>query len=151
MFVMMTSVSEEDRDKMDICLNQLIQFCSNKRDKSSPLNFTQYALLPHNIEIVMWPQITVSSLQWLHPMYNNDNVIARNSSDIVFRLIPHTIIRCSHAVRWSGRGQAISYLLFICPQLLFLYSSVFHSAATERHACVLRVNSFSAEVSAASR
>jgi len=133
---------------MDMCLNQLIQFCSNKRDKSSPLNFTQYAVLPHNTEIVMWPQITSMSL---HPMYNNDNVIARNSSDIVFRLIPHTIIRCSHVVHRSGRGQAISYLLFISPPLPFLYSSVFHSAATERHACVLRVNSSSAEVSAASR
>jgi len=34
--------------------------------KSSPRNFTQYAVLPHNMEIVMWPHITVTSL---HPMY----------------------------------------------------------------------------------
>jgi len=35
---------------------------------SSPLNFTQYAALPHGIEIVMWPRITVTSLHgvcWL--------------------------------------------------------------------------------------
>jgi len=37
-------------------------------DKSSPFNFTQYSVLPHNIEIVMWPQIAVTSL---HPMYND--------------------------------------------------------------------------------
>jgi len=36
-------------------------------DKSSPLNFTQYAVLPYNIKIVVWPQITVTSL---HPMYS---------------------------------------------------------------------------------
>jgi len=33
---------------MNICLYQLIQFYSNERDKSSPLNFTHYAVLPHN-------------------------------------------------------------------------------------------------------
>jgi len=32
-------------------------------DKSSPLNFTQYAVLSHSIEIVTWPQITTTSLQ----------------------------------------------------------------------------------------
>jgi len=51
-------------------LKQLIQFYSNSAtnlsNKSSPLNFTEYAVLPHNIEIVMWPPITVTSL---HPMY----------------------------------------------------------------------------------
>jgi len=31
------------------------------RDKSS-LNFTQYALLPHNIDVLVCPQITVTSL-----------------------------------------------------------------------------------------
>jgi len=35
-------------------------------NKSSPLNFTQYNMLPHNKEIVLWTQITVTSL---HPMY----------------------------------------------------------------------------------
>jgi len=38
------------------------------RDKSSPLNSTRYAVLPRNIEIVLWPQITVMS--FLHPMYS---------------------------------------------------------------------------------
>jgi len=33
------------------------------RDKFAPFNFTQYAVLPHNIEIVMWSQITVTSLR----------------------------------------------------------------------------------------
>jgi len=32
-----------------------------RRDQSSPFNFTQYAVLSHNIEIVMWPPITMSS------------------------------------------------------------------------------------------
>jgi len=44
-------------------LNQLI------RDKSSPLNFIQYAVLPYNMEIALWSRVTVTSL---HPMYNVD-------------------------------------------------------------------------------
>jgi len=36
------------------------------RHKPSSLNFTQYAVLPRNIEIALWPQIAVTSL---HPMY----------------------------------------------------------------------------------
>ena len=36
------------------------------RNKSSPRNFTQYAALPHNIEIVKQPQITATPL---HHMY----------------------------------------------------------------------------------
>ena len=33
-----------------------------QRDKSSPLNFTEYAVLPRSIEIVLWPQIIL----WRH-------------------------------------------------------------------------------------
>jgi len=39
-----------------------------QRDRSSPLNFAQYAELPHSIEIVMWPEIAVMSLQ---PTYSD--------------------------------------------------------------------------------
>jgi len=35
-----------------------------RRDKPSPFNYADYVVLPRNIEIVMWPQITVTSL---HP------------------------------------------------------------------------------------
>jgi len=38
---------------MDIFLNQLIYFLFEQRDKSSPLNYTQYVMLPHKMEIVM--------------------------------------------------------------------------------------------------
>jgi len=51
---------------MDIFLNQLIPFYSNNATDLSPLNFTQYAVLPHSMEIVLWPQIAVTSL---HAMY----------------------------------------------------------------------------------
>jgi len=43
----------------DIFLNQLIQFYSNNATR---LTVTHYAVLPHNIEIVIRPQITVTSL-----------------------------------------------------------------------------------------
>ena len=51
-------------------LSQLIQFYSNNEDKSSP-RITAYcvkthAVLPWSIEIVMWPQITVTPL---YPVY----------------------------------------------------------------------------------
>jgi len=49
--------------------NQLRHFLkSTQRDKPSPLNLTRYAVLPHNTEIVLWPQVTVTSL---HPMHIN--------------------------------------------------------------------------------
>jgi len=39
---------------MDVFVNQLIQFYSNNAiHESSPLNFGQYAVLPHNMAIVM--------------------------------------------------------------------------------------------------
>ena len=48
-------------------LNQLIRVYSNSATNLPlPHNFVQYAVLPHSVEIVMWPQITVTSL---HPMY----------------------------------------------------------------------------------
>jgi len=34
--------------------------------QTSPLNFTQHAVLLHNIKIGLWPQITV---MWLHHMH----------------------------------------------------------------------------------
>jgi len=34
--------------------------------KHSPFNFTQYAALPHNTEIVMWLQTAVTSLHYVH-------------------------------------------------------------------------------------
>jgi len=40
-------------DNMNIFLNQLIQFYSNNAIKSSPLNYTQYDMFPHKIEIVL--------------------------------------------------------------------------------------------------
>jgi len=33
-----------------------------QHDKSSPLNLSQYAMLPHNIHIMLLPQITVTSV-----------------------------------------------------------------------------------------
>jgi len=38
----------------DICLNQLIQFFSNNATNLHH-DFTQYAVLHHNIEIVLFP------------------------------------------------------------------------------------------------
>ena len=53
-FVIVISLSEQDSDNTGIFLNTLIQFYSNRSgDRSSPLNFRQYAVLPHNIEIVL--------------------------------------------------------------------------------------------------
>jgi len=45
---------------MDSFLNQLIQCYSSNATNLHHL--TQYAVLPHNIEIVLWPQITLTSL-----------------------------------------------------------------------------------------
>jgi len=42
----------------------MIPFYSNNATRFH--HFTQYAGLPHNREIVLWPQIIVTSL---HPMY----------------------------------------------------------------------------------
>ena len=53
MFVIVTSLSWQGSDNTDIFLNQLIQCNLNDGDKSSPLNFTQYAVLPDNIEIIV--------------------------------------------------------------------------------------------------
>jgi len=58
----MTSFSY-DSNNTDIFLNHLIQFYSNN---ATNLHLTSHSLLPHNTEIVLWPQITVTSL---HPMY----------------------------------------------------------------------------------
>ena len=48
----------------------LMSFCWVVADvfsnTESPLNFAQYTVLPNTIEIVMWPQITVTLL---HPLY----------------------------------------------------------------------------------
>jgi len=51
---------------MDIFLNELIHFYSNDATNRHHFHFTQYAVLPNSIEIVMLSQITVTSL---HPMY----------------------------------------------------------------------------------
>ena len=64
MFVIVTSLSN-DNDNTTIILNHLIQFHSNNAKNLHHLtsHSTPY-LLPHNIEIVLYPQITVTSL---HP------------------------------------------------------------------------------------
>ena len=46
-------------------LASVMEFGFNATDLHH-LTFTQYAVLPHNIEITLWPQITMTSL---HPMY----------------------------------------------------------------------------------
>jgi len=60
--------SYKHSDNTDIFLNQLIQFYSNNAF-SSTLNCTQYAALPHSIEIVMWPQITVTSPHIMYSLF----------------------------------------------------------------------------------
>jgi len=55
-------------------------------------NFTQYAVLPHNTEIGMWPQITVTSL---HPMY----------------YISLYIFGYYHSITASDSGHEIAYSL----------------------------------------
>lgn len=50
--VIVTSLSQQDSDNTDISLNQ-VTILFKQRDKSSSLNFTQYAVLPHNTETVM--------------------------------------------------------------------------------------------------
>ena len=44
------------------------------------MTFIQYAVMPHNIQIVLWPQITVTSV---HPMYNAFWTRKRRSSTAV--------------------------------------------------------------------
>jgi len=51
MFVIVTVLSYKDSDNTDVCLNQLIQFYSNNATNAH--HFTQYAVLPHNIEIAL--------------------------------------------------------------------------------------------------
>jgi len=46
--------------------NQLIQFHSSNAINLQHLTSHSTTCCPHNIEIVMWPQITMASL---HPMY----------------------------------------------------------------------------------
>jgi len=59
---------------MDIFLNHLIQFYSNNATNLRH-NFTQYTVLPRNIKIVVWPQITVTSLR---PIYNTTSTLTRS-------------------------------------------------------------------------
>jgi len=60
---------------MDIFLKQLIQFYSNKGTNLHHL--TQNAELPHNIETVMQPQITVTPLHPMHCIYQGSRFLQR--------------------------------------------------------------------------
>ena len=70
-----TPLSSDESDNTDIFLNQLIQFYSNNaRNLQHSTNFTQYAVLPHNIETTDYCDVTSPYVYncCLSPLYGLD-------------------------------------------------------------------------------
>ena len=65
-------------DNTDIFLKAAGSILLEQWDKSLPLHYTQYAVLPHHTEIVMWPQITVTSI---HSTYNLTHMNAYGANE----------------------------------------------------------------------
>jgi len=93
-------------DNTDIFLNQQINFIRIRRQIFTTKLHTENAVLPHNVEIVLWPQITVTSL---HPTNTaNKDVHATNATNLwPFR----TVRQSGHCreSRWRNYEQVDSW------------------------------------------
>jgi len=77
------------------------------RDISSQCNFTQYAVLPHNIEIVLWPEITVTLLHRIHMLHCLSYIaVLVHKQDWLWR--------CFQWYTWYGH----TFLILGCMQLV---------------------------------
>ena len=108
----MASLSQQDSDNTDIFLSQLIQFYSNNATNLRPL--TQYAVLPHNIEIVFWPQTS------LHPMYTQRKVQEVNSVNRMCRRLVLQLGITRELFRWWTDDKRPSKLFIFSCNVLWL-------------------------------
>jgi len=98
------------------------------RDIASPFNFTQYTTLPHNIEIIVWPQITVMSLR---PMYAAHLLYSMKEQD---RQILQTVWYFAHFIsKWDNnchclqrvKFEGLKFLCWFCVSQLTKFVLIF--------------------------
>ena len=95
----------------------MIQFRLNNVTKSSPINFLQYDIMPYNMKIVSWPQITVTSLQ---PIYNNSDYPTSGKKVMYVYITANVFVKINLFVLFSEINKwsnSTSCYRAICPML----------------------------------